>query len=134
MAGVSRREVDRRLGWGENYLSQLLRGNVELKVCQLFDVLGATGLSERDFFADLFPVAAPPSRAATAPYPAADASPSGSRRSRDDQIEEALRVLVQEAVAGRSEQTERRLLESAADAAQHEQPPGPEDQGRPQIG
>ena len=53
-AGVSLREVDRRLGWAENTLSGLLGGVAELRVKELLAVLRAVGIEERSFFAELY--------------------------------------------------------------------------------
>lgn len=71
--GLSQKEVERRLGWGEGYLSQVLTGKVDLKFHHFFAVLEVLRVSPRDFFAELRgaaalkPVAGPaPSRAAEA--------------------------------------------------------------------
>jgi hypothetical protein len=52
--GVSLGEVDRRLGWAENTLSELLSGTAELRVKELLAVLRAVGIEERSFFAELY--------------------------------------------------------------------------------
>jgi transcriptional regulator with XRE-family HTH domain len=52
--GVTLPEVDRRLGWEEGTLSQILGGRVELKVRDLLDILKVSGIEERTFFATLY--------------------------------------------------------------------------------
>ena len=51
----SAREVDRRVGWSENYLSQILRGGVELRVAHVLAILDVLGISPLDFWARVFP-------------------------------------------------------------------------------
>lgn len=53
-AGLSMREVDRRLAWGEDRLARLLRGKNGLKVADLLAVLQVAGIEERSFFAELY--------------------------------------------------------------------------------
>lgn len=45
--------VERRLGWGEGYLSQLLRGNQDLKVKHVYAILRAIGVPPAEFFSQL---------------------------------------------------------------------------------
>lgn len=45
--------VERRLGWGEGYLSQLLRGNQDLKVKHVYAILRAIGVPAAEFFSQL---------------------------------------------------------------------------------
>jgi transcriptional regulator with XRE-family HTH domain len=52
--GVTLPEVDRRLGWKDGVLSQILGGGMELKVRDLLDVLRVAGIEERTFFAALY--------------------------------------------------------------------------------
>jgi transcriptional regulator with XRE-family HTH domain len=52
--GVSLCEIDRRLGWEENTLGELLSGAAELRVKELLAVLRAVGIEERSFFAELY--------------------------------------------------------------------------------
>lgn len=52
---VPRREIDRRLGYSEGYLSQLLAGTVDLKFRHLIGILDAVGCRPQDFFARTFP-------------------------------------------------------------------------------
>jgi transcriptional regulator with XRE-family HTH domain len=56
-AGLTQRDVERRLGWGEGYVSQILRGRVGFKFQHCFAILAALGIEPREFFAQL---AAPP--------------------------------------------------------------------------
>lgn len=53
-AGFSLQAVDQKAGWSVGYLSQLLRGNVDLKVWQLFTVLGVIGKPPAEFFAEIY--------------------------------------------------------------------------------
>ena len=57
-SGRSLREVEDAIGMGRDYLSQLLRGNVDLKVKQVYAVLGAIGLAPAAFFGTLHPAPA----------------------------------------------------------------------------
>lgn len=43
-AGLSLREVEDRIGMGRDYLSQLLRGSVDLKLKHVFLILDAVGI------------------------------------------------------------------------------------------
>lgn len=52
-AGLSLREVEDRCGMGRDYLSQLLRGTVDLKAKHVYQVLDAAGVSPAAFFAAL---------------------------------------------------------------------------------
>jgi transcriptional regulator with XRE-family HTH domain len=45
--------VERRLGWGEGYLSQLLRGNQDLKVKHVYAILRVIGVPPSEFFSQL---------------------------------------------------------------------------------
>lgn len=50
----TQRAVERALGWGNDYLSQLLNGHADLKLVQMLKVLDAIEVSEREFFADVY--------------------------------------------------------------------------------
>jgi transcriptional regulator with XRE-family HTH domain len=52
--GVSPREIDRRLGWAEGTLGELLSGAAELRVKELLAILRSVGIEERSFFAELY--------------------------------------------------------------------------------
>lgn len=52
-AGFTLRSVSRKLGWHEDYASQLFRGTPRLRVDQAFELLGAAGIDPAGFFADL---------------------------------------------------------------------------------
>lgn len=69
-AGISMREIDRRLAWGEDRLGRLLRGKTGLKFDDLLAVLQAAGIEERAFFADLYDLEPrrPASRRDEVPY------------------------------------------------------------------
>jgi transcriptional regulator with XRE-family HTH domain len=54
-AGVSMREMEDRLGMGRDYLSQLLRGSMDLKAKHVLGVLAELGADPGEFFAELFP-------------------------------------------------------------------------------
>jgi lambda repressor-like predicted transcriptional regulator len=55
-SGLSRREIDRRAGWTENYLSQVLRDAADLKVAHVVAVLRAIGVSPAEFFVKIYMV------------------------------------------------------------------------------
>lgn len=66
-AGHFQNAVERRLGWGEGYVSQLLRGNQDLKVKHVYAILRVIGVSPAEFFAQLAALeacASPPPAAA----------------------------------------------------------------------
>ncbi len=49
-SGWSRREVERRLGWGQGLLSQILAGKRVLKVSQILDLLRTLGIDPLVFY------------------------------------------------------------------------------------
>lgn len=51
--GLSQREVERRLGWNSGYVSQLLRGNQDLKIKHALAILDTVGEGLGTFVADL---------------------------------------------------------------------------------
>lgn len=53
-SGCSRREIDRRVGWTENYLSQMLRNAADLKLVHVAAVLRILGIEAADFYGTLF--------------------------------------------------------------------------------
>jgi transcriptional regulator with XRE-family HTH domain len=53
-SGWSRREVDRRVGWTENYLSQMLRNAADLKLVHVSAVLRVLGIEPADFYGTVF--------------------------------------------------------------------------------
>jgi len=55
-AGLSQREVSRRLGAHRDYVNQVLRGNLELKVDHVLAILGVLGVPPEEFFAEHFGV------------------------------------------------------------------------------
>lgn len=63
---LRRYEIEDRAGFNKGYLSQLLWGNVELKVWHVHALLGALGRNPAEFFGALFPMPRPPMSAATA--------------------------------------------------------------------
>lgn len=66
-AGISLREAETQLGMGTDYLSQLLRGSMEIKAKHVFALLELLGVDAGTFFLGLYPGAAPPSRLAADP-------------------------------------------------------------------
>src|SRR5436853_4828335 len=56
---TSQRQVERALGQGKGYLSQLLGGNLDLKLKHVFAVLGVLGVEPDSFFQDLYTRSAP---------------------------------------------------------------------------
>ncbi len=53
-AGWTQQAVERRLGWGQGYLSHLLRGRFHLKLRHVFEVLEVIGRDPGRFFLDLY--------------------------------------------------------------------------------
>src|SRR5947199_10833567 len=50
----AQRQVERALGQGKGYLSQLFGGNVDLKVKHVFAILAVLGVEPDEFFLDLY--------------------------------------------------------------------------------
>ena len=61
-AGISLREAETRLGMGTDYLSQLLRGTMDIKAKHLFALLELLKVDAGTFFLALYPGTAPPPR------------------------------------------------------------------------
>lgn len=59
-AGLSLREAETRLGMGTDYLSQLLRGTMDIKAKHLFALLDLLQADAGTFFRELYPAAAAP--------------------------------------------------------------------------
>jgi transcriptional regulator with XRE-family HTH domain len=53
-SGLSQRQLERRLGWGEGYLSQLLTGKVDLKLRHFFEIAATLDLDSGDLLAELY--------------------------------------------------------------------------------
>lgn len=51
---TSQRDVERALGQSQDYLSQLLGGNLDLKLKHIFEILGVIGTDPADFFVNLY--------------------------------------------------------------------------------
>jgi transcriptional regulator with XRE-family HTH domain len=51
---ISQRQIERTLGQGKGYLSQLLSGNVDLKVKHVFAVLAVIGVEPEEFFQEIY--------------------------------------------------------------------------------
>src|SRR5437660_519096 len=51
---VSQRQIERVLGQGKGYLSQLLGGNVDFKLKHVFAVLEVLGLAADEFFLGIY--------------------------------------------------------------------------------
>lgn len=51
----TQQETERRAGMSRGYLSQILGGNVELKLQHLFRVLEALAIEPREFFSQVYP-------------------------------------------------------------------------------
>ncbi|MGH9362315.1 MAG: helix-turn-helix domain-containing protein [Thermoanaerobaculia bacterium] len=60
--GNSFREVEDRLGVGRDYVSQLLRGSMDLKVKHLFALFEVLEMEPGEFFRALYPAARPRKR------------------------------------------------------------------------
>lgn len=53
-APFTQRELEQRAGFSKGYLSQILHGNIDLKLSHLLAVIDALDLHPAEFFADLF--------------------------------------------------------------------------------
>lgn len=53
-AGTSQKAVERTLGWGDGYISQILAGKVTLKFRHVFSILDVIGISPAEFFGELY--------------------------------------------------------------------------------
>ena len=53
-SGWTQAEVSRQLGLVHNYVTQLLRGNLDLKLCQVLEILGVIDVSPVEFFGALY--------------------------------------------------------------------------------
>lgn len=60
-AGLTRKELDQRLGAGPGYVSQVLTGRMELKFRHVLAILHALDLDPSIFFQTLYPGDRPPS-------------------------------------------------------------------------
>ena len=60
-------EVERRVGWTQGYLSQLLGGHVDLRIHHLETLLGALDTTPGEFFGHLFESPPPPGNGARQP-------------------------------------------------------------------
>lgn len=92
-AGFSQKEVERRLAWGDGYISQILRGKVVFKLKHCFAILAVIGVRSEDFFAELYPTGEIPAAPAAAPP---DAAPQGEAG-----LREHVEAIVREVLAGR---------------------------------
>lgn len=53
-SGLSQKQIERGLGWGEGYLSQILTGKVDLKLQHFFRVAAALDCSVPDLLRQLY--------------------------------------------------------------------------------
>jgi transcriptional regulator with XRE-family HTH domain len=53
-AKTSQRQIERTLGQGKGYLSQLLGGNVDLKVKHVFAILAVIGVEPEELFLEIY--------------------------------------------------------------------------------
>ena len=90
-AGFSQKEVERRLGWGDGYISQILRGKVVFKLKHCFAILAVIGVPSDDFFAELYTPSALP---ASAQAPPAPMLALGSEAALREQVEEIVREVL----------------------------------------
>jgi transcriptional regulator with XRE-family HTH domain len=101
-AGLTYRDVEARLGMGQKYLGQLLRGGVDLKVKQLTAVLAAIDAPLEDFFADALGLAYREKTLADLP------TPESARRTRLATLRDLIWILEERGVLTH-EQVERLL-------------------------
>lgn len=99
-ARLSRREIERELGFGQSYLNSLLRGRIELKVWHVFALAEFLGLDPLVLFAR----AARPGPPDTAAEPPAKPLPPMTR----EEVEEIVRRTLRQELArmgGRDKRT-----------------------------
>ncbi len=53
--GFTQEQVQRKLGWGRSYISQLRNGQKSLRVDQVLKILLVIGIEPREFCAEIFP-------------------------------------------------------------------------------
>ena len=56
VSSLTQRSIEERCGFSRGYLSQILRGHIDLKIRHLLAILGAIGFAPDEFFAELFGV------------------------------------------------------------------------------
>jgi transcriptional regulator with XRE-family HTH domain len=120
--GCSQRSVERRLGWGAGYLSQLLRPGCspELKARHLLAILDAVGIPPGAFFGRLYDLAPRPAAAGSADRPA------GAEREAPIDLDEIERRIV----AAVQRELDRRQAEEAERARGGAENDGTTDTGR----
>jgi transcriptional regulator with XRE-family HTH domain len=115
-AGVTRKQLDQRLGAGPGYVSQVLTGRMELKLRHILAILRALDVEPSVYFQTLYPEGRAPSDAAVmeeflrrfqrmgfSPRPAAEPEPEPApgldRRELERMIVEAVQAAVSERLA-----------------------------------
>lgn len=93
--GLSQREIQKRLGWGASFISQMFNGSKGLRLDAVLLMLYAAGLEPAVFFAEYF-------QWQGVPAPGEDAGAADGKRQRDlDQLRWTLDGVVQQLVASR---------------------------------
>lgn len=80
-SGASQRQVESALGWGKGYFSQLVKGNVDLKLRHVFRVLEHLDVEPATFFAEAFPPPPSKSRYESPSDPGSQVAEGGELRS-----------------------------------------------------
>jgi len=95
-AGRTQRQVERELGWSSGYISQLLRGNQDLKLKHALAILDAVGAEPGAWLRDLAAASREDPSSAELPGPAPPASTATPAELAD--LRERLQPYVQEMV------------------------------------
>ena len=97
-SGLTQRAVERKLGWSTGYVSQLLRGNQDLKLKQVYAILGAIGVSPDELAADIMRARSPQRVGEVAAALHSSPSWGGEMQLREllDQLRPMIRQMVQE--------------------------------------
>ena len=100
--GFTQLEVQKALGWGRSYISQLLTKQKELRYKQILLMLDVIGVSPEEFFAELFPAlklaaptGAPTRRQVRLPAQPVPESPAEEIRRLNGQLRGLLGILQQ---------------------------------------
>ncbi len=88
--GFTQLEVQKALGWGRSYISQILNRNKALRVEQLLLIFNVIGVDPAAFFGELHDLEAPPG---PAPRPTGLPAPAGKTESLRREIEQAEELL-----------------------------------------
>lgn len=133
-AGVTRKQLDQRLGAGPGYVSQVLTGRMELKLRHILAILRSLDVEPSVYFQTLYPEGRSPSDAAVmeeflrrfqrmgfapraVPEPEPSPTPGPDRQELERMIAEAVRAAVSECLPGAGGAEDGRAREEREEAA-----------------